>query len=150
MTINELRSDDEINTAFPLMRALRDRIEPGTFLHEVRRQQADGYELIGAWVEGRLVALAGVRRAHTLSRGEHLFIDDLVTDSSLHAQGYGSALVRWLAVRAAAEGIPRIHLDSRNTARGFYERLGFIFQTSIPCWLDISKYLAQAGPTLYP
>jgi GNAT superfamily N-acetyltransferase len=146
MTIHELRSDDEINAAFPLMRELRDRIQAATFLQEVRRQQADGYELIGAWVEGRLVALAGVRRAHTLSRGEHLFIDDLVTDSSLHAQGYGSALVRWLAARAAAEGIERIHLDSRNTARGFYERLGFVFQTSMPCWLDIAKYLADPKP----
>ena len=60
MTIHELRSDDEIKTAFPLMRALRDRLEAETFVHEVRRQQALGYELIGAFADGRLVALAGV------------------------------------------------------------------------------------------
>lgn len=148
MTIHELRSDDDINAAFPLMRMLRDRIEAGTFLSEVRREQAQGYELIGAFDDDRLVALAGVRRTHSLARGEHLFVDDLVTDTTLHGRGYGSALLRWLAVRAAAEGIPSLHLDSRNTARGFYERMGFTFHTSIPCWLDLSNYLAEAEATL--
>ena len=148
MTIHQLRSDDEITAAFPLMRQLRDRLHADTFLQEVRRQQAQGYELIGAFADGRLVALAGVRRTHTLSRGEHLFVDDLVTDASVQGCGYGSALVRWLAVRAAAEGIPRLHLDSRITARGFYERLAFTFHTSIPCWLEVSNYLAEAATTL--
>lgn len=148
MTIHELRSDDEIKAAFPLMRTLRDRLEAGTFVHEVRRQQALGYELIGAFADSRLVALAGVRRTHTLARGEHLFVDDLVTDVTVQGHGYGTALVRWLALRAAAEGLSRIHLDSRDSARGFYERLGFTFQTSIPCWLDISNYLAEAEATL--
>jgi GNAT superfamily N-acetyltransferase len=148
MTIHQLRSDDEITAAFPLMRELRDRLHADTFLQEVRRQQAQGYELIGAFADGRLVALAGVRRTHTLSRGEHLFIDDLVTDAAVQGHGYGSALVRWLAVRAAAEGIPRLHLDSRHTAKGFYEKMGFTFHTSIPCWLDVSNYLAEATTTL--
>jgi GNAT superfamily N-acetyltransferase len=148
MTIHQLRSDDEITAAFPLMRELRDRLHADTFLQEVRHQQAQGYELIGAFADGRLVALAGVRRAHTLSRGEHLFIDDLVTDAAVQGHGYGSALVRWLAVRAAAEGIPRLHLDSRHTAKGFYEKMGFTFHTSIPCWLDVSNYLAEATTTL--
>jgi ribosomal protein S18 acetylase RimI-like enzyme len=94
------------------------------------------------------VALAGVRRTHTLSRGEHLFVDDLVTDARARGVGYGSALMRWLAARAAAEGLARIDLESRNTARGFYERLGFTFQSTIPCWLDIPKYLAEGGTVL--
>ncbi len=148
MTIHQLRSDGEIKAAFPLMRQLRDRLHAGTFLREVRRQQVQGYELIGGFADGRLVALAGVRRTHTLSRGEHLFIDDLVTDAGVQGCGYGSALVRWLAVRAAAEGVPRLHLDSRITAKGFYERLGFTFHTSIPCWLELSNYLAEATTTL--
>jgi len=148
MTIHQLQSDDEITAAFPLMRELRDRLHADTFLREVRRQQAQGYELIGAFADGRLVALAGVRRTHTLSRGEHLFIDDLVTDAAVQGRGYGSALIRWLAVRAAEEGIPRLHLDSRITAKGFYQRLGFTFHTSIPCWLDVSNYLAEGRTTL--
>jgi GNAT superfamily N-acetyltransferase len=137
VTVRELRSDDEIMSAYPLMAALRDRIAAGTFLVEVRRQQGQGYELLGAFDGPRLVALAGVRRTHTLSRGEHLFVDDLVTDESLRGHGYGRRLMEWLERRCASEGIPKIYLDSRSTARGFYERIGFTFQTSIPCWKNV-------------
>jgi GNAT superfamily N-acetyltransferase len=133
-----LETDQEIADAFPLMSALRDRIRAETFVAEIRRQQREGYELIGGFDAGRLVTLAGIRRSHTLSRGEHLFVDDLVTDESSRGRGYGRETMAWLASMARAERIPRIYLDSRSTARGFYERVGFTFLTSIPCWLDVS------------
>ena len=138
-TCRVLRTDDEIAHAFPLMSMLRPRIQPETFLGEVRRQQIQGYELIGGFDDDRLVALAGVRRSHTLSRGEHVFVDDLVTGEGLQRRGYGTNMLRWLAVRASAEGISRIYLDSRDTARGFYEKLGLTFLTSIPCWIDTAR-----------
>ena len=136
-TIRHLTTDDEIRAAFPLMAELRDRIRPETFLDEVRRQQAQGYELIGAFDGGTLVALAGVRRSHTLSRGAHLFVDDLVTSESVRGAGHGRAVMEWLIGRAAREGVPRVYLDARATARGFYEKLGFTFHTSVPCWIDV-------------
>ena len=148
LTIHELRSDDEITRAFPLMSALRDRVRPETFLSEVRRQQRDGYELFGACDGDVLVALAGVRRTHTLARGEHLFVDDLVTAESVRGSGHGRVLMGWLARRAAAEGVGRIYLDSRLTAKGFYERLGFVFLTSIPCSLELGKALAEPPAVL--
>src|SRR4051812_2396097 len=67
--IRELRTDGDIVAAFPVMSMLRSRITRDTFVAEVRRQQLQGYELIGAFVGNELVALAGVRRTHTLSRG---------------------------------------------------------------------------------
>ena len=139
MTFKTLTTDGELRGAFPLMAALRDRIREETFVAEIRRQQRDGYELIGGFDGGRLVTLAGIRRSHTLSRGEHLFVDDLVTDERVRGTGYGTETIAWLKDRARGEGIPRIYLDSRNTARGFYERVGFTFQTSIPCWMDVSQ-----------
>jgi GNAT superfamily N-acetyltransferase len=147
-TFTELRSNTDITAAFPLMSALRDRIRPDTFLAEVRRQQCQGYQLVGAFDDGSLVALAGIRRAHTLSRGEHMFVDDLVTDERARGKGHAAALLRWVAASAAAEGIERLYLDSRVTAKGFYEQAGFTFQTSIPCWVDIPKFLADAPGVL--
>lgn len=148
LTFHELRSDADIAAAFPLMSALRDRIRAGTFVADVRRQQCQGYELLGAFDGTALVALAGVRRAHSLSRGEHVFVDDLVTDERVRGRGHGAALLRWVAERAASEGVARLHLDSRITARGFYEKSGFTFQTSLPCWVDIPKFLAEAPGVL--
>ncbi len=139
MEIRELHTDQEIALSFPLMSTLRDRIKQDTFLHEVRRQEIEGYRLFGGFEGGRLLVLAGVRRTHTLSRGEHLFVDDLVTAEDAQGRAYGATMVRWLAKRAHEEGLGRIYLDSRATAKGFYERLGFTFLTSIPCWIDVAK-----------
>ena len=137
MEIRELKSDAEIRDAFPLMAALRDRVRAETFLAEVRRQQIEGYRLYGGFEDGRLVALAGARRSHTLSRGEHLFVDDLVTLEGERGRGLGAKMLHWLADRAEAEGIPRMYLDSRATAKGFYEKQGFQFLTSIPCFVQL-------------
>lgn len=137
MTFRTLTSDDDLRGAFPLMAALRDRIREDTFVAEIRRQQRDGYELVGGFDGDRLVTLAGIRRSHTLSRGEHLFVDDLVTDARDRGKGYGRETIAWLKARARAEGVPRLYLDSRSTARGFYERVGFTFHTSIPCWIEV-------------
>ncbi len=136
MEIRELRTDAEIATAFSLTAELRDRIREDTFLREVRRQQIEGYRLYGGFDGDRLVCLAGVRRSHTLARGEHLFVDDLVTLEKERGKGWGAQMIAWLAERARAEGLPRIYLDSRATAKGFYEKQGFTMLTSIPCWRD--------------
>ena len=137
MHIRELHDDAEIVAVYPLMKTLRERIARDTFLEEIRRQQAGGYRLIGGFENGAPVVLAGIRRSHTLSRGDHLFVDDLVSDPAVRGAGHGRAMMQWVARDAAAEGIPRIYLDSRITARGFYEKLGFTFHTSIPCWIDV-------------
>lgn len=144
LRIRELTGDREITAAFPLMRQLRDRLREDTFLPEVRRQQSEGYRLFGGFEGERLVSLAGVRRSHTLARGEHLFVDDLVTEDGLRGKGHGRELLLGVARRAASEELSRIYLDSRITAKGFYERLGFHFHTSIPCWIEIEELLAEA------
>jgi GNAT superfamily N-acetyltransferase len=119
------------------MASLRDRIRPEAFLVEVRRQQVEGYRLYGGYEGERLVCLAGARRSHTLARGEHLFVDDLVTLADERGRGRGAGMIGWLAARAREQGISRVYLDSRATAKGFYEKQGFTFLTSIPCWLDV-------------
>jgi GNAT superfamily N-acetyltransferase len=136
LVVRILDTDVDIVRAFPLMSSLRDRIRQDSFLAEVRRQQRDRYELIGGFLDDRLVALAGVRPGHTLSRGEHVFVDDLVTEASHRGEGHGRAMLAWVAARAHAAGVPRVYLDSRATAKTFYEGLGFTCLTAVPCWID--------------
>ena len=137
MDVRELRTDGEIEAAFPLMAVLRDRLRKESFLEEVRRQQVEGYRLFGGFVGDRLVCLAGARRSHTLARGEHLFVDDLVTEEGERGQGHAGQMLHHLADRAKAEGLSKMYLDSRATAQGFYAKVGFTFLSSIPCWLDL-------------
>ena len=57
-------------------------------------------------------------------------------------KGYGRELLRGVASRAAG-GLARIHLDSRATAKGFYEKLGFRFHTSIPCGIEVEELFGE-------
>jgi GNAT superfamily N-acetyltransferase len=146
LDFRELTTDTDVARAFPLMASLRDRIREEAFLAEIRRQQVEGYRLYGAFDGDRLISLAGVRRTHTLARGEHLFVDDLVTLADERGRGHGTALLAWLAARAAEQGVKRIHLDSRSTAKGFYEKVGFIFATSVPCSVDVDNPSLRKNP----
>jgi GNAT superfamily N-acetyltransferase len=134
LTIRELTSNDDLGAAFPLMSQLRNRITAENFVPQLRLQQSTGYQLIGAFADGQLVALAGIRRSITLARGPHMFVDDLVSDERARGRGYGRTLLAWVEARAAGEGLMRVYLDSRETAKGFYERAGYTFLTAVPCW----------------
>lgn len=136
MDIRTLTTDTEIAAAFPLMHVLRDRLTADTFVEVVRAQQRGGYVLAGGFVEGKLVTLAGFRDGMTLARGPHLFVDDLVTDADEQGKGYGQAMIGWLRVQGRERGLPVVWLDSRATAKGFYERCGFTMNTAIPCWIE--------------
>ena len=137
MDIRALSTNRDIADAYALMAQLRPHLKAAEFVAVIRKQESEGYRLYGGFdAGGRLVALAGLRVAHTLSRGPHLFVDDLVTDASERGRGYGKAMIRWLRAYAREQGLPAVHLDSRDTARGFYERVGFTFHTSIPCRID--------------
>lgn len=140
----ELTSDGQILAAFPLMQELRPHLRPETFLQDIRRQQAAGYRLLAGFAQGRLVALAGVRDALTLLRGPHLFVDDLVTVAAERGRGYGRQMLQFIASHATERGFDAIHLDSRDTALGFYQRVGFDAQTSIPCRIAVERLRLRA------
>jgi len=137
LSFRHLASDADLLAAFPLAVALRPHLKREEFVAQVRQQEADRYRVYGGFREGEIVVLAGVRDSCTLARGRHLFVDDLVTREADRGKGYGEAMLRYLAVYGRQLGISRLYLDSRDTARGFYEQLGFAFLTSIPCWIDL-------------
>ena len=141
LRIRELTAEPEITEAFQLMATLRPNLRTESFFDQVCAQRREGYRLIGGFADGRLVALAGIRDGCTLARGPHLFVDDLVTDAGDQGRGHGRAMLRWIAQDARRRGLPKIWLDSRATAKGFYEKMGFTFVTAIPCWIDVDALL---------
>jgi GNAT superfamily N-acetyltransferase len=146
LKFEELDTDDRIAKAFTLMSVLRPRLSVDGFVPQVRSQQREGYRLLGGSVAGQLVVLAGYRRATTLARGPHVFIDDLVTAPEHQRKGYATALLRHLAAVARSEGLEKIWLDSRDTARTYYEQVGFTPHTSIPCCIDARRLGRPSGP----
>src|SRR3954453_5509984 len=102
LQIVELETAGQIAAAYPLMSVLRPRIPPDAFLPQVRAQQREGYRLLGGSVDDQWVVLAGYRFAPTLSRGPHLFVDDLVTAPDHQGKGYATGLLRHLAALTGA------------------------------------------------
>src|SRR3954464_7591047 len=139
LRIVEVDTDEALAAAFLVMAELRPRVPQEDFIPQVRVQQREGYRLLGGSVGGRFVTLAGYRMQTTLVRGRHLFVDDLVTAATEQGKGYGTAMLRHLAKIARAEGAERVCLDSRDTARTFYERVGFTMHTSIPCYIEAEQ-----------
>jgi GNAT superfamily N-acetyltransferase len=139
LTFRELTTDEEIAGAFDLMSVLRPHLRPDTFVGQVRQQAREGYRIVAGLARGAIVVLAGIRQSATLARGPHLFVDDLVTAPSEQGRGYGKAMLRYVAGIAREKGVPRVHLDSRDTARSFYERLGFTMYSSVPCSIEVER-----------
>src|SRR5438094_717257 len=125
LEIVELSGDEQIRAAFPLLSILRQRLRAEDLIARIRVQETEGYRLIGGFAGGKLVTVARVRRAHTLARGAHAFVDDLVTLPEEQGKGYATQLLAYIGAQAAANGLPNVYLDSRVSAKGFYEKLRF-------------------------
>jgi GNAT superfamily N-acetyltransferase len=119
------RNDQEIQSCFDVMAALRPHLKREQFVSRVRRQQeGSGYEL-AYLAAGTVKAVAGFRISECLAWGKFLYVDDLVVGSSDRSQGYGGILFDWLIDYARAAGCDEFHLDSgvqRFDAHRFYLR----------------------------
>jgi GNAT superfamily N-acetyltransferase len=115
---------------FPIVVQLRPHLDKAEFLRRVRHQSHNGYELIGAFRSGRLIGILGIRPVHTLMRGAHLHVDDLVVDDAERKSGCGRALMDYAEADARARGMNLVFLDARPEAIGFYETIGFTMHTA--------------------
>ena len=78
----------EWDHAYSLISQLRN-ISREKFIESVRIQTLNGYELVGAFGNEKMLGLMGFRPVHTLARGSHLHIDDLIVDEALRSTGIG-------------------------------------------------------------
>jgi GNAT superfamily N-acetyltransferase len=115
---------------FPIVAQLRPHLDAAEFLARVRRQSHSGYELVGAFRNGRLIGLLGMRPVHTLVRGPHLHVDDIVIEESERRAGGGRALMAFAEADARARGMTAVFLDARPAAIGFYQAIGYELHTT--------------------
>src|SRR5215211_9172838 len=109
---------------FPIVMQLRPHLTEEEFLRQVRQQSHSGYELVGAFRAGRIVGVLGMRPVHTLARGPHLHVDDIIIDERERKAGGGRALMNYAEADARARGMAAVFLDARPAAIGFYKALG--------------------------
>jgi GNAT superfamily N-acetyltransferase len=96
------------------MRSLRSQYEDeAEFVRRVDEvQRPEGYRLVGAFEDGRCVAVAGFRVIHNLAWGDCVYVDDLSTHPDGRRRGHGRALLDWCGAEAERLGCGQLHLDS--------------------------------------
>jgi GNAT superfamily N-acetyltransferase len=96
----------------------------------VDAQRAEGYRVVGSFVDGDEVAVAaaGFRMSTNLALGQAVYIDDLVTLPRARGAGHARALLEWVAAEAVRLGCAYVHLDSashRHPAHRLYLGAGY-------------------------
>lgn len=121
-------TDDEVLGCFDVMVELRPHLKRNDFLETVRAMEAEGYRLVFIEDQGAVVAASGYRIYTNLFMGKHLYVDDLVTVTSVRSKGHGEKMVTWLRNEALKTECNYFHLDSgthRGQAHKFYFKQGF-------------------------
>ena len=129
MTIQQIRTDDEIASTFDVMHQLRPHLERDSYVALVRSLEAsDGFKLAAVVEAGTVRAVAGYRFMRMLYCDTILYVDDLVTDEASRSEGHGHQLLEWLEAEGRAHGCTEIQLISRvvrEQAHRFYFRERF-------------------------
>ncbi|KRC70426.1 Acetyltransferase (GNAT) family protein [compost metagenome] len=118
-------SPAEWGHAYPVISQLRS-LDEAEFLKRARLQSHSGYELVAAFRDGKIIGVVGMRPVHTLARGAHLHVDDLVVDAAVRGSGAGRALMEYAETDARARGMTSVFLDARPDAVPFYERENYL------------------------
>jgi predicted GNAT family N-acyltransferase len=90
---------------------------------EIERDDADATAVhaLSRDGSGRVVATGRL-----IERDGVAVIGRMATDPSVRGQGHGAAVLLELQRQAADRGHPAIELHAQATARGFYERAGYV------------------------
>ena len=123
-----VETDDDLLAAASVLLQLRPQYSLETITAQIKKQQADGYQLAIVSDEDKVVCVAGFVFAEKLAWTKHMYVDDLVTDENSRSKGAGKAMITFLKTVAAGNGCKELHLDSgmqRKDAHRFYAREGF-------------------------
>lgn len=129
LEVRELVSESDWRLAFPIFHAMRPSLSQEGLLGRRETLQRDGYQLLGLWHNGHIVAVAGIQFLPHILRDTELRVHDLATDPNHRSSGFGAYLLAHIEGIAQHVGCSRVLLYSRNTnerAHMFYEREGYL------------------------
>lgn len=120
----EISSIPQMLQVFELMHTLRDSLDRKEFEDLLRVMVPNGYRMFCIQSSGRPVCLAGVSILTNLYYKRHLWVYDLVTDTSYRSQGLGEQMMLFLEDFASKNACTCVALSSgisRERAHSFYK-----------------------------
>jgi GNAT superfamily N-acetyltransferase len=117
--------------------------------------RAQGYRLVGSFVEGSAdaVAVIGFRHADSLGSGRYCYVEDVVALPEARKDGHAQALMEWVVEDARRLGCKKVELNSgvqRQAAHRFYLNQRFVisaFHFLREPWSRAKACLTQAAGT---
>ncbi|WP_096187124.1 GNAT family N-acetyltransferase [Evansella halocellulosilytica] len=139
--INELSTEQEVVSAYPVMSQLRSHLSEEKYVELVLDAQAnDQYKMFALYESGEIAAVTGFKPMITLYYGRFVWVCDLVTDSVRRSNGYGEKLLSFVHHWAKENGYESVALSSglqREDAHRFYEekmdykRVSYVFKKEV-------------------
>ncbi len=130
IVLRHAHGPEELTACFPVISQLRPDLKGvEEWVERASDMSTEGYRVLAAWENDRVVAIAGYRRMENLIHDHFLYVDDLVTAEDERGKGLGSALLTELSAIGIDEYCGRLVLDTAATnesARRFYKREGLI------------------------
>lgn len=125
MEVRQVRHS-ELSMVWKVLIELRPRLTWLGFKKSYAIQERDyAYFFLAAFIEGKVVGVAGMRPVHTFARGPYLHIDDLVVASHARGRGVGASLLQAAEKKAKNSKLDYIFLDSDSRAIPFYTKHGY-------------------------
>ena len=128
--LSPVDTDQDYDACFEVMRELRPHLtDVAAFAAQARRQARQGYCLLAAWQNNKVMGLAGYRTQENLMYGKFMYVDDLVTTREARSQGIGAKLIDATRKKAQELGCAWFVLDTAaENALGqrFYYRQGLL------------------------
>lgn len=129
ITIEELRTEEEVVQIFPLMKDLRPYLDEARFREIWRTMRPDGYRIYAMYDDGDLVAFTGIQIRMNMYYFRHVFVHELVTSAGRRSKGYGEKLLTFVHEWGRENDCVIVALESaltRDAAHRFYEeKMGY-------------------------
>jgi len=124
-----MRSQSELEQAYPLMKELRPHITLQNFLDTYyQSHKTTGYEIAALKHDNQILAIMGYRILYDYVHGKHCYIDDLVSSEKQRSKGYGAQLLQYAEQFAQDNGCTGLRLCTgieNERGKKFYEKNGW-------------------------
>lgn len=125
----ELRSEEELRGAFPVVRQLHGALDERRYDELLSLMVPNGYRMFAVREpSGEVAAVLGMQILVNLYYERHAYVYDLVASKSARSKGYGTLLMEHVEDLAHNEGCLYVALAcgrEREGALRFYERRGY-------------------------
>ena len=130
MEIVELKSTEELEQAFTVLKELRQKLNFRDYLDIYKKaSEKDCFCLVGVFEGKNCLAVMGYRILYDFVHGKHLYIDDLIVTDKCRSQGMGAHLLNHaekIAQENQCRGLRLCTGIDNHRGKKFYERNNWI------------------------